>query len=238
MDFAISHGYNYIALDHRNISVKDAVKLIFGDVSMCEYDDRKMFNRFKIDIDTLQKLVYKYTPMKAIAIELGCSATCIKSTLNTGIINIPKDYMNVIKRQKEVVQLTMDGEFVAEYKSSGIASKAIGRKFTVSGCSNGCRNVICRCGYAWLTKEDYENGDYYIYDICQKHCKTFYKIDDNYNILNTYTSLKSACIDNGIISHANLTNALRGKTPKCKNNKYIFKYKYDEEIKQQKGLQK
>ena len=228
-EYAIGHGFNFVALDHRNTNIKDVAKQLFGVTNIADYDDRVMFNRFKVDLNELQKLVSNYTPMKTIAKKYKVSETCIKTTLNTGVIDVPSDYIKVIRREKELIQLTMDGDFVAEYKNSNHAGKVLGKKlaFSDNTMKEKHHNVICQHGYAWITKDNYLSNNYTIPDIAQKHCKTFYKINVNGDIVKIYKSLKEVKEDENITSATAITSVLRHSKIEYKDHKYIFKYEYE-----------
>lgn len=190
-DFAISNGYIYYSFDHRDCMFDDVIKILTGDENIdLSTIDVHCFKTSNIDIVKAQSLLNQYMPIKQVGRELGRSGTMIYSLLNNGVLKLPKNYINISGGHTPMIQLTMDGEFVSEHKN-GHSCVINGKK---SGfCEKDKRdNVWYRNGYAWVKNEDYYNNDYNIEDIAINHCKTFYMVDDDFNVLKTFASLKDA----------------------------------------------
>lgn len=65
--------------------------------------------------------------------------------------------LNSKKKERPVVQLTLDGKFVNQYKSVREAERAFNTGGGAISCC--CRNIKgfeSSCGYKWMYKEDYE----------------------------------------------------------------------------------
>ena len=62
----------------------------------------------------------------------------------------------ISKKRKPVIQLSLDGEFIAEYTYSGEAAKVMGFKSDESIRKACVANWRTSGGYKWMYKEDYE----------------------------------------------------------------------------------
>ena len=185
------------------------------------------FDRIKFDINKAQKLLNDYIPIKKVARIIKASETSLRNAISDNILKLPKDFKKISMNQTELVRLTMDGEYIDEFKNSHQAEVKLGvNRISIDKKQNN--KIWYRYGFVFVEKSAYYNNDYVIEDIVQNHCKTFYMIDENMNILKTYTSLKDAVNDIEVSHSTYIINVLKGKKENVKGYKFIWKYKYDE----------
>lgn len=224
--YAIENGYEYYSFDHRKDDIHNAIYILFGDkdvsLSDIQFDN---FKRIKIDLIKAQQMLNDYVPFPKILKELNVSENSLRGIIKDNILKLPHRYKEITNNEFEVIQLTMDGEYIAEHKNATQASNVIGKHVDLSG----EKQLWYRCGYVFVRKEDYENNNYYIEDYVQNHCKTFYEIDDNGVILKTYTSLTDAKNDIGVTSVTFITRVLTHKQEKTRGHKFVWKYEYEKQ---------
>lgn len=212
-DFAISKGYEVIQIDHRDVKLVDVIKEYFPQLKTIPSDlDIKRF--YKIDVSQAQEMLNKNMKVKEISDVLCVKEHIIRNAISNGVLVFPDTYKEVNSQKRKVVQLNLNGDFIAEYESIAEASRKTGFK----SISKVVRGLLTNSGgYFWIYKEKYCKGDYKIPNIkdCQIVEKDFYMINENKEIIREYTSIKKATEETGIKS---ITYAL------SKNNHYLGGY--------------
>jgi len=128
-------------------------------------------------------------------------------------------------KSKEVIQLSLNGDFISEYSSITEASKFVKNTSVskISKCCNG--NSKSHASYIWVFKNDYNKDINYKLDT--KHTgksKKIIKLSLNGDFLNEYDSAKEAEESNNISRKA-ITKCCSGKSKT--SGGYIWKYKED-----------
>lgn len=223
--FAINNGYQFMSYDNRIDLVENVAMKLFGNIDISSYSDLNTFYKYKFSFSEVQEKLNKYTPIVQVARELNVTETLIRNMIKNKKVKLPDNFIKVVTKSYEIVQMTMDGEFIECFKNQSQAYKKLGIKPTMETVTHD--NVVCFRGFAWIRKEYYDKGDYKIPDFAQNHVKTFYEIDKNNNIIKTYTNLKNAMTDIGITSVIFIKDALKHKKDNTKGHKYIFKYEYE-----------
>lgn len=129
-----------------------------------------------------------------------------------------------------VVQLTLDGCFVCEYRNCRIAAESIGAKTeNIRNCCNkkyGCKTIS---GYIWMYKFDYEQNGCCLEDY--KRYRDLYKpviqYDLNMNFIAEYESIHEADRITGI-GYKMISRVCNGKRPHTHG--FIFRFKDDSTI--------
>lgn len=218
--FAIDKGYNFIAIDHRDYSIEDAIKLFFGDIEVnLDMLDLSEFN--KLDLVIAQKLLNEHKTYKEIGKLMNTTEGCINNAIRDGRLILPENHTRIVRNIKSIVQLNMDGGYINTYKSSYEMQKELGYKVTIQY-GNQCLN-----GYYWVDEESYKNDNYKIPLFAKNHCQTFVHIDDNYNIIKTFNSIEEAKNYVGVSSTTYIKNVLLHKRENVKGYKFIFLKEYN-----------
>ena len=90
-----------------------------------------------------------------------------------------------------VVQLNLDGSYVAEYDSFSYAAKAVnGDTPSIIGCCTNPDSYKSIYGYMWMKKEDYDNGKRINYK--NSRFKPTVKLDKDWNFIDRYKSVAEA----------------------------------------------
>lgn len=156
-DCAKSNGYVFYAIDSRKTKADCAVSQYFGDGVVTE-EMRRTAIRFKpdFDYDYCQQLLDENIAITDIAEIMGETKHRIAHRIKDGRLPISEDRKRVLFGKEPVVQLTLHGEFVAEYESSYrvYQEKGWGVSTCVSGFTRHCQ------GFVFLKKTDYESGYY------------------------------------------------------------------------------
>jgi len=220
-EFAINKGYNFIAIDHREYTIEEALNIFFGDIEInIENLDLSIFN--KLDIITAQKLLNENKSYTEIEKLMGLGNGCINSAVRDGRLNPPENHVRVVRNIKSIVQLDMDGNYINTYKSSHEMENDLGYKVTIQS-GNQCLH-----GYYWVEEEDYKNNNYEIPLFARNHCQTFVLIDENINIKETFKSLEDAKDYIKIKESRYIKNNLLHKQESVKGYKFMFLKEYNE----------
>lgn len=125
------------------------------------------------------------------------------------------------KYQKAVVQLSLDGEFIARFESITNASLATG--FDLSRIVAVAKNKRRKTGnFRWVYADSYVPGKE-----GRKHglCKIVHQYTLKMEFVQSFESLKAAAESVGA-KRCNISNACAGRTKSCRN--YIWKYAEEE----------
>jgi transposase len=142
------------------------------------------------------------------------------------------DAENEIYSRKAVVQLTIYGEFISEYKSVSEASHEMGVS-TTSNISSVCTGKTRTAyGYRWLYKEDYNNlseeekFNLRNFEPALNEKKEVFQLDKELNIINTYESLTEASRKTSV-SMSMISEVCNGKFNSSRGYKWMFKGDFD-----------
>lgn len=149
--FWIEKGYSFYALDQREYTVLEMIKIFFPYINkMPDYIDFEYSN--KLNDIKIQKLLNKGYGIHEIAKAENCKAHTIYDAIRYGRICYPKNYKN--RSRSPIVQLDLDNNFIKEYDGIVDAIAETGAKYITSALING-RHFSG--GYNWYYKKDYCN---------------------------------------------------------------------------------
>jgi hypothetical protein len=148
----------------------------------------RLLEREQFWMDTLNACVDGY----------NLSPTANSST--TGF-KMPKDAIDarIEKRQKAVVQFSLNGELIKQYENIKVAQDSLGMKGNhISNCCQGKRKTCD--GFIWVYLDDYQKDDFNIINylpVYKKpeityHTKTVSQFDTNGNLIKKWNSGKEA----------------------------------------------
>ncbi len=124
---------------------------------------------------------------------------------------------------KKVYQYYTDGSFYKEWDSLSDAARYLDKRSnTIGDCCRG--KIKTAYGYQW-TYEYKDSLSIVIPNEKKSIHKKVYKFDYYGNIVNEYTSLRDACLDNGV-QKSTLSSAILNK-----KNLHNFMYSYNEDFK-------
>lgn len=151
-DFWISRGYSFYALDQRNYTVLNMIKIFFPYIDeLPEYIDFEYSN--KLNDVKIQRLLNAGKSIREIAKEENCKTHTIYDAIRYGRIKYPANYKN--KSLSPVVQLDLDYQYITEYQSIKEAKKATGVKYISEKLCQGKHDFG---GFIWYYKNDYYNN--------------------------------------------------------------------------------
>lgn len=146
-------------------------------------------------------------------------------------VNRAKINTDIIK--KSVVQLSLTGEYIAEFDSIQETSEITG-----AGASQIC--AVCRnnCirkssgGYLWCYKDEYDPDKEYVYEAKYKesNCKAIIQYDLEGNFIAEYKSITDACRALHLSGGSYISEVCKGKRKHYKG--FLWKYKTTEEYTQ------
>jgi len=220
-NFAIDKGYEFIAIDHRDYSVEEAIQLFFGDIEV-DLDSLDLSEFNKLDLITAQKLLNEHKTYSEIAELMNTTTGCINSSVRNGRLKLPKNHTRIVRNIKSIVQLDMDGNYINTYNSSHEMEIKLGYKVTIQ---NGNQ---CMHGYYWVEEEDYKNNNYKIPLLARNHCQTFVAINENNKILRYFKSTEEARIYANVTSASYIVKVLLHKRDNVKGHKFMFLKEYNE----------
>lgn len=203
-DFAISKGFEYIAIDHRGQSTLECINAMFPFLSEIPSDlNLERFN--KLNIGIAQELLNEGLVIKEVAEEMDVNDSAIRNAIQRGDIVYPEDYHSYALNKVKTVQLTLDGEYVNTFDSISEAVRVTGCK-SVPAVLNGKLNHSG--GFFWVNEDDYIAKNYTLpnKDDCVFYGMPLVQLDKNGNLLNRFrtrqeASVKTGCVE-GTISYA------------------------------------
>lgn len=214
--FWINKGYKFYDVDQRDYTVLEMIQLFFPKINnIPDYIDFGYSNKF--DDILAQKLLNETLSVSKVAEVMKCDPHKIYDAIYNNRISYPDNYKNTC--YSSVVQLNLNGEFVASYGTIKEAIEKTGVK-NISSCL--CEGKNFSGGYYWVYKEDYDSEDYTLsefrskkflvpinqYDLDGNFIKKFDTITDASKIIN--------CSNNDIYRVA------IGERKQCKG--YIWKF--------------
>lgn len=153
---------NYIVIDARASTV-DWIKNSILSSDLNSLFDFSLVDWEAIELKSLTSLMLetcdlwnKGTGIEDIAREIGLSTTTIRSYLNRGT---QARLCTFTGHNVEIVQLSLEGDFIGEWESMIKASRHFGHSngVSISECCRGKRNDAN--GYKWMRKADYQKID-------------------------------------------------------------------------------
>lgn len=125
---------------------------------------------------------------------------------------------------KAVVQLTLDGEFIAEYISANEASNITGARATGIRrvCQHGGQSAG---GYLWVYKEEYDLNKQYTY--CNHSKRRVVQLTMNGDIISEYESMMEAA-NTVNTPEPNINRCCRGKMKSAGGFKWMYKEDWEE----------
>ncbi|WHY64690.1 zinc-ribbon domain-containing protein [Neobacillus sp. SuZ13] len=128
------------------------------------------------------------------------------------------------KRRKEIVQLSMDGEFIRYWEFISQASEVLG--ITLSNITLTCKGKYNHAGgYKWMYKDEYEaNNNTLINETKDKTKRSIVKLDTYGKFIKEYSSITDAANEIGKDS-STISKNCKGKTSLA----YGFKWMYMED---------
>ncbi|MFP5114833.1 NUMOD1 domain-containing DNA-binding protein [Bacillaceae bacterium C204] len=129
---------------------------------------------------------------------------------------------------KEIVQLTLDGNFMKYWDRMIEAANENGILYVgISSCCRGIRDTAG--GFKWMYKDDYEANNCIpiFYERENKLKKSVVKLDLNGNFINEYSSLTEAANEIGK-SHDSISACCIGRQKTAHGFKWMYKGDYEE----------
>lgn len=159
---AVENSINNYIIINASISDIDFIKTNIENSALNNIYDLSFLDWKKVNRDSLLSLVVEVCSywnegieVENIATKVKLSNTTIRSYLNKGT---RAGLCNFTGHNIEVVQLSLEGSFVREWKSMTEASRYIGYE-DVSPVSQCCRGKrLSAGGYRWMKKKDYIKG--------------------------------------------------------------------------------
>ena len=203
--FWIEKGYQFYDPDIRDYSVLEMARLFFNIEKLPDYIDYDYSN--KINISIVQNMLDAGNTVPEIEKKTKFNRHRIYDALYSGKLVYPTDYGNACF--VPIVQLDMNGDFIAEYDSLSAASRAtglrsgsIGKALRLSQHYSG--------GYYWCYKSDYELHNFKLESRFSKFHVPVSKYDKQGNFICSYASIIEASKDNNITC-TRIYNAAIGK---------------------------
>ena len=142
-----------------------------------------------------------------------------------------EDVRQILREMRSipVVQLDMNGTFIAEYQCATDAGREVNIDVgSILKCCAETEHYKSSGGYLWMYKTDYENGKIIKYN--NDHFRPVVQLDIEGNFIAEYSSIKNASVatnvcETGIISCCNNTYKISGG--------FLWKYKKDYDSSQQ-----
>lgn len=215
-DFWLNKGYTFYAVDQRDYAVVEMIGLFFPDIhDVPEYVDFDYSNKF--DDILAQKMLNENLSVLKVADILQCKPHLIYDAIQNKRIKYPDGYVNSCYTQ--VVQLDLDGEFIAEYQSIKEARDKTGAT-GISRCLIAGRNYSG--GYYWVYKKDYDSGNY---SLSQHRSKKFLvpvnQFDLDGNFIRHFNTIIEAS-ESMNCSNSDIYRVAKGERKTCLN--YIWKF--------------
>ena len=161
-NFWVGKGYKFYAVDQRDYSVLEMVQLFFPKIdSIPDYIDFEYSNKF--DDVLAQKLLNETFSVPKVAEIMQCNEHKIYDAIYNNRISYPENYINAC--YLPIVQLDLNGKFIASYNTIEDAIKTTGVKYIACVLRNG-RNYSG--GYYWVYKKDYDSGNYTLFEFRSK----------------------------------------------------------------------
>ena len=156
MNFWISKGYSFYALDHRDYTVIEMIQIFFKNINIIpDYIDFEYSN--KINDVKIQNLLNENYSIAEIAEQLNCHTHRIYDAIYSKRVVYPEYYRN--RNCKSVVQLDLNYCYVNKFDKISDAEKAL----NICGIANALRNGRNYCGgYYWIETDKYISGNYSI----------------------------------------------------------------------------
>lgn len=153
-EFWESKGYTVYAPDIRNYSIIGMMQLFFPDlITIPSYVD--MHDGEGLDVRSIQKLLNQEYSIKQVAHQFHITPVRLRGMIHRGVIKLPQDYNYKVLNVKRIVQLTPQGELVAEYPSVNSVNDCGYASGTIRRVLDGTQKYSY--GYIWMYKEDYLN---------------------------------------------------------------------------------
>lgn len=225
-EYALSNGYEFLALDHRSFKTIDYVKMFFPFLDKIPNDlDLEVFEKF--NVVKAQMLLDSGKSIKQAAKDMKASTSMFYNAIKRGDIYYPSNYFDKHKQNREVVQLTLDGEFVCEYISIAEAKRVTGFMSINEVCLGSLNNSG---GYFWVYKDKYIIGNYCIPDKnnCIVYGRPLVQLDMSGKFIDKYESQKDAMDKTGI-NLSSISAGMRNSNGYCKG--YVWVYLDDYESK-------
>ena len=130
--------------------------------------------------------------------------------------------------KRAVIQLSLTGEYIAEYKSIGEAERVTGvNRHHISSCCSDLLYSKSAGGFLWVYKENYIPGKlFYINEVL----RPVVKLTDNFDVLEEYVSIAVAsrsvnCFPQNLGNCCKKNALFNGKIYKCRG--FVWMYLYD-----------
>lgn len=183
------------------------------------------------DYNLILKLWNEGLNYNQIQDELNCCVNTISKALQKNGISLEdiRERANNYKARK-IQQYTLTGKFIKEYNSIANAMKNLLIDFPTASNANIChaceKKITTAYGYLWKYSDDNTSIEELIKnaDSKQHHRNQMVEqYDLNNTYLNTYKTIKEACLATGIKTPSSITNACTGRSKTAGG--YIWKYK-------------
>ena len=220
-EYWLNRGYQFYDIDQRDYTVLQMVQLFFPYIeNIPDYIDFEYAN--KANDVKIQKLLNDGKKPHEIAKILNYNVHAVYDAIGNGRCEYPKNYE--YECYHAVVQLDLNRDFVARYKSIADAKRATGLK-SIGSCLFDKRNY-CGC-YYWLYEEDYQdymNRKYqFVGNSIERYNKPVFQCDMNGNIIKRFNNYFEASKETNIAPR-DIERVVLGVRKSAKH----YKWKYAE----------
>ena len=215
-DYWINKGYKFYDVDQRDYSVLEMIQLFFPNISnIPDYIDFEYSNKF--DDVLAQKLLNETLSVPKVAKIMQCTNHQIYDAIYNNRISYPDNYKNAC--YSPIIQLDLNGEFVAMYNTVKEAIELTGIKY-IASCLHRKRNFSG--GYYWVYKEDYDSGNYTLSEFrSKKFLVPINQYDSNDNFIKKFDTIIEASKTMNC-SNKDIYRVAIGERKHCKGYKWKF----------------
>ena len=156
MDYWISSGYKFYALDIRDYSILEMCQVFFNINEIPDYIDLKYGNRSIVNAKRIQNLLNNGLNIADITEFENVSSHQIYDAIHTGKITYPEGYAK--SNKKPILQYDSKMNFIKKYDSISIAEKEYKyRKFSLTSKLRENNGKTYFNGYYWFYEKSFNN---------------------------------------------------------------------------------
>lgn len=168
-EYWINRGYSFYDPDIRDYTILDLAKLFFPDIKKIPKWINYNFSN-KLDVVEAQRLLDSGMTMNDVASCMNVKKSTINGAVFSKRLVLPSSYMELVKNEKMVVQLDMNGKYLNTFKNASVAARHLGLSSS-SALLKRVNNQRLKGGSVyhnsiWVFEADYLSGEY---DVTDKH---------------------------------------------------------------------
>lgn len=159
-EFVINKGLRYIAIDHRNVTPLQAIKLFFPWLTdIPDYVNIENNTIIEWDIDKAQSLLNDGYSYQEVANEINVSYNTIACSIVSGKLIKPKDYIfKQPNSRKVILKFNKQGVLIGKYEYALIIDDVSISKLREACCGMNSKEYMGHKykDFIWLYQSDYE----------------------------------------------------------------------------------